>query len=73
MEAKGIKNERRGVPSSVVCYSSAIRPFLNYLDDWRTNFEIKGANIKSRLSEINKKVAARVFGQLSEDNLLETI
>lgn len=35
MRNRGIDIERRGIPDNVVCYSSAIRPFLKFLNDWR--------------------------------------
>jgi len=53
----------RGIPKDVVCYSSAIRPFLNYLDEWRAkNHNSNSFSINTELSQINLRVADRVFG-----------
>lgn len=38
MKSKGIEPQgKRHIPDAVVCYSTAIRPFLVYLDNWRVS------------------------------------
>lgn len=36
MKTKGIEStSKRHIPDGVICYSTAIRPFLVFLDEWR--------------------------------------
>jgi hypothetical protein len=41
MALKGINQKVKGVPDSVICYSTAIKPFLMFLNDYRGNSDIE--------------------------------
>ena len=61
MALKGIKVEQKGVPDSVICYSTAIKPFLKFLNDFRGN-----SDIENKLNLINQSVEDKVFGVKDE-------
>lgn len=44
MTAKGMTPMGLKIPEGVVCYSSSIRPFLTYLNDWRSREGGRKAN-----------------------------
>jgi len=60
MEQKGITPSGRRIPEGVVCYSSAIKPLLDYLMDWRQE---KGKRLMQRMIFAQKLVLERVFGK----------
>ena len=39
MKAKGLTADaKRGIPNGVTCYSTAIRPLIAYIDQWRAKY-----------------------------------
>ena len=67
MKIKGLKPKQRGMPDSIVCYSSVIRPFLHYLSENRKGES--SLNILSSLETIRKNVEDNVFGRSDQENL----
>ena len=67
MKIKGLKHKQRGMPDSIVCYSSVIRPFLHYLSENRNRES--SLNILSSLETIRKNVEDKVFGLTDQENL----
>ena len=65
MSTNGIKpSQMREIPPSVVCYSSALKPFLAFLLDFRGEKDLNSLLVRSVQSEVNDSV----FGK--EDDLL---
>lgn len=44
----------------IPCYSTAILPFLNYLNQWRKQNVSDNQSIENKLLEINKRVLVAV-------------
>lgn len=55
MKAKGLAADaKRGIPDGVTCYSTAIRPLVAYIDQWRAKYyNFSGETLKQKMKIIN--------------------
>lgn len=55
MKAKGLAADaKRGIPDGVTCYSTAIRPLVTYIDQWRAKYyNFTGETLKQKMKIIN--------------------
>ena len=72
MAMKGLQSSVTKMPDGIVCYSNSIRPFLTYLNDWRSKKGYDQADLLSRkMNKVNERVLRKIF-KLPEDKGLSS-